>query len=116
MTWVDEHGVSFHTGKDRPDGVLQAQEGSGDQELLSAYAAVARTLPAVVREQTSAIKGSTLDSIALELTDGRTVVWGSPEDSELKGQVLVPLLSVKARVRRVRPDQPDHSVSRPLVR
>ena len=98
VTWVDEHGVSFHTGKDRPDGVLQAKEGSGDQELLSAYAAVARTLPAVVREQTSAIKGSTLDSIALELTDGRTVVWGSPEDSELKGQVLVPLLSVKARV------------------
>lgn len=98
FTWVDEHGVAFHTGTDRPDGVLEAKGGSGNEELLTAYAAVAQALPPGVREQVAAIKGYTLDSITLELTDGRTVVWGSPEASELKGEVLGPLLSVKARV------------------
>lgn len=97
VTWLDETGFAFHTGTERPEGVLLAK-GSGDQELLAEYAAVVRALPDEVRAQTSAIAGGTRDSIRLELSDGRTVVWGSSEDSQLKAEVLMPLLGVKARV------------------
>ena len=40
---------------------------------------------------------ATVDQISLVLRDGRTVEWGSAEQSELKAEVLVPLLKRPAQ-------------------
>ena len=43
--------------------------------------------------QVDHVEVATVDQISLVLRDGRTVVWGSAEESELKAEVLAPLLS-----------------------
>ncbi|WP_232548595.1 cell division protein FtsQ/DivIB [Propioniciclava soli] len=108
---VDAEGVPFHSGTERPDGVLLARGSAiNDTELLAGLATVAASLPPPVRDLVDVIGADTLDSITLTLTDGRRIVWGGPEDSELKGRVVQPLLGVSGRVLDV--SAPSHPTSR----
>lgn len=107
---VDASGRAFHSSQEAPDGVLVARGNVSDETLLAAFAHVAAALPADVRHQAQSIGGETQDSITISLTDGRRVVWGGPEASELKAQVIAPLLSVKATVYDV--SAPSHPTTR----
>lgn len=95
--WVAADGVVFHRSSAPPEGVLVAEGAITDEGTIAALAKVAATLPPQVRERAKAISAGSRDSITIPLTDGRRVIWGSAEDSELKAQVVVPLLKVKAR-------------------
>ena len=55
------------------------------------------TPPARRRPWKLASQVATVDQISLVLRDGRTVVWGSAEDSDAKAEVLVELLEQPAR-------------------
>ena len=94
--WVTADGRSFHATPERPEGILEARGNLADEEVLVTLARVADALPEQVRGQATAIVAQSVDSVVVELTDDRKVVWGSAEESELKGSVLVPLLEVDA--------------------
>ncbi|MFD7631081.1 cell division protein FtsQ/DivIB [Streptomyces sp. NPDC059851] len=98
---VDASGVRFDTVAKAPDGVplLElnvAQSPSGrrfdEERLLREAVGVAGDLPEVVSRQTVQVKVGSYDSIVLELTGRRTVVWGSGEQGEAKGRALTALL------------------------
>ena len=50
-----------------------------------------------------------MDQISLVLRDGRTVVWGSADESDLKAEVLAVLLrAARPDLRRQRPGPAHH--------
>ncbi|HHU38562.1 MAG TPA: FtsQ-type POTRA domain-containing protein [Propionibacterium sp.] len=94
--WVSGEGVAFHTTPERPEGVMVARGNLADEDVLATLAAVADALPDEVRAAADHIDAASVDSVTVTLDDGRRIIWGSAEDAELKGKVLVPLLKVKA--------------------
>ncbi|MEU7554577.1 FtsQ-type POTRA domain-containing protein [Streptomyces sp. NPDC044571] len=98
---VDASGVRFDTVAKAPDGVpvlelTAAQSSSGrrfdEQRLLREAVGVAGDLPEAVARQTAQVKVGSYDSVVLELTRGRTVMWGSGEQGQAKGRALTALL------------------------
>ncbi|WP_226997259.1 hypothetical protein [Tessaracoccus aquimaris] len=55
-------------------------------------------LPGNVKGDIESFSAKAVDRISFTLSGDREVVWGSAEESELKGQVLSALLSVEASV------------------
>ena len=55
-------------------------------------------LPEDLAPRVDFVSVASVDRIELALRDGRTVVWGSAEDSERKAEVLAVLLQQDARV------------------
>jgi len=110
LRWVDSGGVSFHESLEPPPGVLTAEANVSDSALMATAAQVVAQLPPVVRDQARLVRASSVDSVVITLTDGRRIVWGSGEDSQLKARVLVPLLAVQAREYDV--SAPSHPTTR----
>lgn len=111
---LDRYGIDFRTYDKAPKGLLEAEvtttEPRSRQQTLEAVAAVVQLIedddPAL-RKQLKNITAATKDSIQLNLTNGRTVVWGSRADSAHKLTVLNALLRIKAdRYDVSAPDQP----------
>ena len=111
---LDRYGIDFRTYDKAPKGLLEAEvtttEPRSRQQTLEAVAAVVQLIedddPAL-RKQLKNITAATKDSIQLNLTNGRTVVWGSRADSAHKLAVLNALLRIKAdRYDVSAPDQP----------
>ncbi|MEV6951418.1 FtsQ-type POTRA domain-containing protein [Streptomyces sp. NPDC051183] len=103
---VDASGVRFDTVAKAPAGVPvlelnAAQSPSGrrfdEERLLHEAVGVAGGLPEAIAKETVQVKVRSYDSVMLELTGGRTVVWGSGEQSEAKGRALTALLKVSAK-------------------
>jgi cell division protein FtsQ len=87
-------GVVFHQVADAPAGVpvvrVQAP-GPGDPATMAAL----RVLPALtpqLRQVLAEVVAPSPTAITLALTDGRVVVWGDAEESELKAAVATTLL------------------------
>ncbi|AQP46008.1 hypothetical protein RPIT_04040 [Tessaracoccus flavus] len=96
--WIDEDGVVFHSTAEPSSGALLARSDTEEQRLLADIATVARHVPGEIRPEVEAIQADAVDQISLLLPEGRTVVWGSAEESELKAQVLEALLEIDATV------------------
>jgi cell division protein FtsQ len=94
---VDKAGLAYQTQSTLPLDVVLADVSPGDKPLLSQVAAVAKALPEKLRGKVSLITADGRDSIVLMLTSGRTVIWGSSADSELKAQVVTALLKKNPR-------------------
>lgn len=108
--WVDAHGVIFNTSSTVPDALPVATTKSTDARQLADLATVIAALPAVIAGQVEAIDQRSPDQMSLTLSGGRTLVWGSADQSELKGQVANALLKVKATVYDV--SSPAHPTTR----
>ncbi|MHC6628717.1 cell division protein FtsQ/DivIB [Streptomyces globosus] len=98
---VDASGVRFDTVAKAPAGVpLLALDASrspsgrrfDEERLLREAVGVAGALPAPVAKETVQVKVASYDSVVLELTGGRKVVWGSGEQGAAKGRALTALL------------------------
>jgi len=107
FTQVDAGGVSFATEAAAPAGVpvvelalsQQANDALGvigRPELVRAAVTVAAALPADVAKQAGALQVHSYDDIRLQLGNGVTVRWGSPDRTERKAKVLTALLGQKA--------------------
>ncbi len=111
---IDRNGIDFRSYRSAPKGLLEAKISAVDgEERLRVARSVARVVELVtdrdpaLRKQIQSIRADTLDSIELDLTEGRTVVWGSSDDGARKLQVLEPLLGIDAaRYDVSAPDQP----------
>ncbi|GAA2450459.1 cell division protein FtsQ [Streptomyces pulveraceus] len=98
---VDAKGVRFATVDKSPGGVpllelKPVQSASlrrfGSARLVREAVRVAGELPGGVAKDTRIVRVTSYDSISLELTRGRTVVWGSGEGGPVKAKVLTALM------------------------
>jgi cell division protein FtsQ len=91
---VDQSGVVFRTASADPDlpVVVLIAPGPHDPSTQSALT-VLRSLPAGIRDQLVRITASSPASVTLQLTGGRTVIWGDASDNAAKGRVATSLLA-----------------------
>lgn len=102
---VDARGVRFATVAQAPKGVpvleLSLSRSASaaaslrrfdEARLVREAVTVAGRIPAAVSRRTRAVKVRTYDDISLELSGGRTVVWGSGESGAEKARALTALM------------------------
>ncbi|MFI2782247.1 cell division protein FtsQ/DivIB [Streptomyces sp. ALB3] len=98
---VDAKGVRFATVDKAPPRVplLKMTPGQsaslrrfGSDRLLREAVRVAGDLPDKVAGETKAVRITSYDSVVLELTRERTVMWGSSEEGPVKARVLTALM------------------------
>lgn len=92
---LDREGVAFTAATSRPPGLVLlrlAQPGPGDPATRAALRVIAALTPAL-RAPLRAIVADSPARIRLELAGGRQVIWGGPENSDLKAKVATSLLS-----------------------
>lgn len=101
---VDPGGVRFATVASAPRGVplvrlTPDQSASlrhfGTKTLLRAAIAVSADLPEALRGQATGIRVRSYDGITVELSRGRSVMWGSAEEGARKAGVLTALLKAQ---------------------
>ncbi|CAI9399428.1 cell division protein FtsQ/DivIB [Aestuariimicrobium sp. T2.26MG-19.2B] len=96
--WVDGSGVVFHTQTQRDPRLVVVNTTDTDRRLLGDLATVAQSLTPRLRSEVTGMKAQSPDTITVVLRGGRSVVWGSAEESATKAQVATALLQVKATV------------------
>jgi cell division protein FtsQ len=102
---VDDDGVRFATVSQAPKDVpalelTVSESGSGaaslrrfgEDRLVREAVRVAGDIPAAVAKIARTVKVRSYDDISLELSDGRTVAWGSGEKGAAKARTLTALL------------------------
>ena len=108
-TLVDAAGVVLATTPEKPEGQPTLSiTGGADSAAFRSAGLVVRSLPAQLRAQVTEVTATSADDVTLSLGDGKTVVWGSEDDSVEKALVLVALIE-KA------PDSRTFDVSAPTV-
>lgn len=94
---VDAVGSAYLSVSSLPTGVVETTADPADPALLSTVGVVASALPPALARKVRTIGATSADGISLTLRDGDRVVWGSSDESVLKGQVLAALLAQPAR-------------------
>ena len=90
---MDAEGVVFRSYSEAPPDLPQVQTGADTgSDALREAALVVAALPTDLAAKVDHVEVDTVDQIGLVLRDGRTVTWGSAEDSDLKAEVLAQLL------------------------
>lgn len=105
---LDREGVVFASYRRPPPGLplIETSIGTGS-EALAEVASVVVALPTGLRALVDFVRVDSIDTISLNLQDGRTVRWGSAERSTQKASVLEALLDQEAAVYDVTvPEQP----------
>lgn len=93
--------------------VVASAEDVADEDLFNTITQVLGDLPEDVLAQVRSASGNSIDSVVLELHDGRTVLWGNAEQSEQKAAVLNALLGIEEEgVSEFDVSTPDHPVTR----
>lgn len=103
---VDAKGVRFATVDKAParTPLLELTSGAspslrrfGSDRLVREAVRVAGVLPGPVAKDTRAVRVTSYDSISLELTGDREVIWGSGEESAVKARVLTALMKASPK-------------------
>lgn len=90
---TDDQGVLFRGYRTRPAGLPLLRTGARTGPAALAEAArVAGSLPLPLAAKVASVSVDTVDTITLDLRSGRTVRWGSADQSAAKAQVLTVLL------------------------
>jgi cell division protein FtsQ len=97
---MDADGVVFRDYKKAPPGLPRVETAIGTTSAaLREAAKVISALPQELSLLVDHVTVITVDQISLVLKDGRTVIWGSADQSDTKATVLATLLaSVQAQV------------------
>uniref|UniRef100_A0AAU2VAQ9 Cell division protein FtsQ n=1 Tax=Streptomyces sp. NBC_00003 TaxID=2903608 RepID=A0AAU2VAQ9_9ACTN len=106
---VDAKGVRFATIQQPLNGVplleltpsrSPSQRRFGTDRLVLEAVHIMGELPPAVAKETRSVKISSYDSVTLELTGARSVLWGSDEEGELKGRTLSALMKARPKSAR----------------
>jgi cell division protein FtsQ len=96
---VDAEGVLFRTFDDVPERLpLVRISAATRSEALAGATEVIAALPDDLARRVDHLTVRTMDSISLQLRNGRTVFWGSAAQSANKAEVLAVLLRQKASI------------------
>jgi cell division protein FtsQ len=71
--------------------------GEGDP-VTRAAVAVVTAVPPALRIQVGEVVARSVSDVALKLRDGRTVLWGGPDDAARKATVVMPVLTRPGQV------------------
>jgi len=105
---IDAEGVYFRDFSHQPRSLplITGPEDIG-RDVLREAAAIIVLLPPEIADRVAHIEVETIDQISLKLRDGRTVIWGSADQSADKARVLEVLLNQRAQTYDVSvPGQP----------
>jgi cell division protein FtsQ len=95
---MDATGVVFRDYREAPAGLPHVRTSTDTRsEALQEAARVISALPADLARKVDHVEVETVDQISLVLRDGRTVMWGSAEQSAEKARVIAALLGHPAR-------------------
>jgi len=105
---LDEDGVLFRRYSSRPaDLPVVHMRATTRADALAEGAKVIDALPPRLASKIDYVDVATIDTISLRMSNGRTIMWGSADDSESKARVIEVLLRQKASVYDVSvPGQP----------
>lgn len=93
LSGLDLDGVAFRQYAKKPRGVPEVKlVGDVDAEALAEAARVIGSLTGRLAERVKWVEVESLDHITLVTKGGRTVLWGSGDDSQQKAKVLAALL------------------------
>ncbi|MBM9464321.1 FtsQ-type POTRA domain-containing protein [Aeromicrobium sp. YIM 150415] len=96
---VDGEGVVFLPADPPPEGLLELQVDTDDEDVLAAAAQVAdevRSIDPALANGVAQVRAETVDSVELALADGRMIMWGSAGEAKAKLRVLKVLLNLPA--------------------
>lgn len=105
---VDAEGVRFDVVPEQPEGVpllvMEVERSAGlrhfgMERLRREAVRVATSLPESVAHDTRTVRVRSYDSITLELTGGRTVLWGSGQQGSAKAESLTALMKASEDAR-----------------
>ncbi|MBB6626339.1 FtsQ-type POTRA domain-containing protein [Nocardioides sp. KIGAM211] len=111
---LDDQGVLFRDYARAPAGLPRVQtQGDTRSDALREAARVVGALPRALAGTVDHVEVATVDQITLVLEDGRTVEWGSADESAQKAEVIAALLKRPAQTYDVSvPGQPTTSGTR----
>ncbi len=92
---IDESGRKLGSAKDRASAKLPLIEGGTaavNSDVFSSVTSVLASLPEEVLSRLKHASAKSVDSVQLQLEDGRRVFWGSADQNEAKAAVLQTLL------------------------
>lgn len=90
---LDDQGVVFRRYPSAPKDLPVVRTTSGTKsDALAEAATVVGVLPDELARRVDFVEVATIDRISLRLHDGRTILWGSADDSESKAKVVKVLL------------------------
>jgi cell division protein FtsQ len=90
---MDAAGVVFRDYRHPPPGLPRVETSTGTPaDALREAARVISALPEELSTTVDHVEVETVDQISLVLRDGRTVIWGSADQSAEKANVLADLL------------------------
>jgi cell division protein FtsQ len=90
---LDADGIVFREYKSVPKGMPRVRPTtSTGTDALKEAAGVVSALPDELAARVDHVEVQTIDQITLVLRDGRQVLWGSAEESDLKATVLAQLI------------------------
>lgn len=96
---LDAEGVLFRDYARRPGNLPLVQAAvDADEKALAEAAEVAGALPADLNRRVTVLNVDSVDAISLRLRNGKEVLWGSADDSDLKAKVLVALIKEPGRI------------------
>lgn len=112
FTLVDAAGVALSTTPDAPAGrpVLSVTGGT-DSAAFESVGLVVRSLPAEVRTAVTSVSASTKDDVALTLSSGVVVVWGSADRSADKAAALASVMTANPGAHTYDVSSPDVAVA-----
>jgi cell division protein FtsQ len=96
---VSDEGRGYLTADTQGDLIVVTiahDDSPSSGRLMKDAATIVLALPEVVSSDLVSLSGETPDSFTIVLRDGRRILWGSSEESELKAQVITGLLDIKA--------------------
>ncbi len=97
---IDSEGRQLSSVPDREAVALPLIDGGTDavnSKVFSSIADVLAALPADIRGRLVHASATSIDSVELKLTDGKTIFWGSAESNNEKARVVAALLTMKAQ-------------------
>lgn len=97
---VDATGLDYATVATPPHGLprIALTVVAPTDQRTAAVVGVLRALPAQLRSLVVTVSAKTPGSVTLGLTHGRTIRWGSADDSARKAEVLAPLMTRPGKV------------------
>ncbi|WP_323961485.1 FtsQ-type POTRA domain-containing protein [Arthrobacter sp. JZ12] len=95
---IDPEGRQLSTVAKRESASLPLIDGGTNavnSAVFSSITDVLASLPAEIRERLVHASASSIDSVELKLTDGKTIFWGSAEQNQAKAKVIAAMLTEK---------------------
>lgn len=90
---LDADGIVFRDYRTAPAGLPRIRPGAqAGTDALKEAATVVSSLPDDLTTRVDHVEVATVDQVTLVLRDGRQVLWGSAEQSDLKSEVIDQLL------------------------